>query len=139
MAELVRLLIKHHRLLDAAQQLLPYHSIISNSGHAIRLALFAQVVMNEFDWRASPKTECGGLLLYHTLTPFLGLTILDKDRIIAYQQILSTVSAGKAKLWASVEAYLISDVLESAMDELELEEAQALLETAYTRLKSLQP
>lgn len=138
-AELVMLLIKHHRLLNAAQHLLSYHPLISNSGHAPRLARFAQAVMNEFNWRATPETECGGLLLYHTLAPFLGLTILDKERVTAYQQILSAVSTGKAKIWASVEAYLIGYILEPTIDELGLEEAQALLETAYARLKSLQP
>src|SRR5260370_33973163 len=71
-AELIMLLLKHHRLLDATQQLLIYHPLISNSGHAHRLTRYAQAIMKRFDCRATPKTACGRLLLHYTLAPFLG-------------------------------------------------------------------
>src|SRR6266567_3407287 len=138
-AELVVLLIKHHRLLHAAQQLLPYHSLISNSGHLPQLARLMQEVMSEFDWRAVPETECGGLLLHDTLAPFLGKRIDDKERVTAYQDILKAASAQQVKLQPSIEAYVIGSIVEPATSQLCFEEVQALFEASSVRLASLQP
>ena len=137
--ELVTLLIKDHCLLDAAQQLLSYESLCFNTGHALRLARFAQEIMADFDWHTSPDTECGGLLLHYTLSSFLGKTVNDKERIAAYQNILNTLFDGRVKLWPSVAAYLTNYILEPAVNELRFEEAQALLEASHTRLESLWP
>ncbi len=135
--ELVRLLIKHYRLLNAARLLLSYHPLISNSGQATRLARFNQEVMNAFDWRASPGSECGGLLLHYTLAPFLGKSIDVKEQVTAYRHILDSASAGRVKLRPSIEAYIIGSLVESAINDLCFEEAHALFEVFSTRLESL--
>src|SRR5258708_40061222 len=49
--ELAVLLLKQHRLLEAAQLLLPYSSFSFNPGHAPRLALLTEVIMQRFDWQ----------------------------------------------------------------------------------------
>ena len=139
MAELVRLLIKHHHLLDAASQLLYYRSPISNAGHSLRLAQFAQEVMSEFDWHAIPEIECGGLLLYHTLAPFLGNPINQKELVTAYQHILNAASTEKVQLSPSIEAFIIGSMINSTTSEFSFEEARALFEISLARLASIQP
>ncbi|MGH2494133.1 MAG: hypothetical protein ACRDIV_05455 [Ktedonobacteraceae bacterium] len=138
-SELVMLLIKHRRLLDAAQQLLPYRSLISNSGYALRLAQFTQEVMSKFDWHTTPETECGGLILHYTLAPFLGKNISDRDRVRAYQSVLDAVSSGKVKIRTSIEAYLIGFIMELMIEESRFKENQLLMEVYYARLASLKP
>src|SRR5260221_148626 len=138
-AELIMLLLKHHRLLDAAQQLLIYHPLISNFGHAHRLARYAQAIMQRFDWRATPKTECGGLLLHYTLAPFLGQVIDERERAAAYQRIVDAAASGEIRLKVSVEGYLLGFVMECAINTSQLKEIQPLVEACYARLSSLQP
>ena len=138
-AELILLLLKHHRLLDAAQQLLIYHPLISNFGHAHRLARYAQAIMQRFDWRATPKTECGGLLLHYTLAPFLGQVIDERERAAAYQRIVDAAASGEIRLKVSVEGYLLGFVMECAINTSQLKEIQPVLEACYARLSSLQP
>ncbi len=138
-AELVTLLIKHHRLLDAAQQLLPYRSLISNSGYAPRLAQFTQEIMSKFDWHTTPETECGGLLLRQILAPFLGKPINQKELVIAYQHILNAASTEQVKLPSSVEAFIIGSMTRSVTSEYSFEEARAFFEISLARLALIRP
>jgi transcriptional regulator with XRE-family HTH domain/tetratricopeptide (TPR) repeat protein len=137
--ELITLLLKHHRLLEAAQQLLIYHPLIANFGHGRRLARVAGEVMNGFDWRATPHTACGGLLLHYTLAPFLGKAIDERARAAAYQGIVEAASSGAIRLKVSVEGYLLGFVMECAINTSPLKESQLALEAWYVRLSSLQP
>lgn len=81
--ELVSLLIKHQRLLNAAQLLLSYEPLIANSGHMPRLAHVLNETIKELDWRALPDVEYGYLILHYTLTPFLGEPINKTEQATA--------------------------------------------------------
>jgi len=136
--ELVILLLKQRRLLEAAKIHLPYSSLSFNVGHATRLARFATDVTRDFDWRATPENECGGLLLHYSLAPFLNETIDEGQRAADYQHILDMVVAGKITLWPSMERYLVSAIMRRAEQEWRFAEAQTLLDAYSARMESLQ-
>ena len=137
--ELVALLLTHHRLLEAAQQLLPYRSLSFNLGHAPRLARLAADVMRQFDWHMTAEQECGGLLLHYLFAPFLGETIDDEQRAAEYHRILDMMLSGKVMLQPSTQGHIASHLMLSAMNRLHFEEAQAVLDACCARLESLQP
>src|SRR2546425_1153452 len=56
-AELATLLLKHHRLLEAAQLLIRYGWLSFNLGYASRLARLATDEMHRFDWRSTAENE----------------------------------------------------------------------------------
>ena len=58
--ELALLLLKHRRLLDAAELLIELGWLGSGYGNGARLAKIAIEVMSDFDWRAEPETEVEG-------------------------------------------------------------------------------
>lgn len=136
--ELVLLLLKQRRLLEAAKIHLPYSSLSFNLGHAPRLARFAADVMDKFDWHATCENECGGLLLHYSLAPFLDEPIDERQRAEDYQHILDLVAAGQVTLWLSMEKYLVSAIMRQAEQEWRFTEAQALLEAHTARMEALQ-
>jgi len=137
--EQVVLLLKHHRLLEAAQLLLPYSSFSFNPGHAPRLARLTEEIMQCFDWQITEENACGGLLLHYLFSPFLSKIIDAEKQVADYQRILDAVLAEKVILQPSTEAYIRAYIMSSAMDALRFEEAQAVLEASCARLESLQP
>src|SRR5258707_10630876 len=137
--ELAVLLLKQHRLLEAAQLLLPYSSFSFNPGHAPRLARLTEEIMQCFDWQITEENACGGLLLHYLFSPFLSKIIDAEKQVADYQHILDAVLAEKVILQPSTEAYIRAYIMSSAMDALRFEEAQAVLEASCARLESLQP
>jgi tetratricopeptide (TPR) repeat protein len=136
--EYATLLLKHHRLLDAAQLLIRYGWLSFNLGHAPRLARLALAVLQEFDWQSTTDNECGGLLLQHYLAPFLGKTADAGKKVADYRQIYDAVLSGRVTLQPPTEVALTNHLMTQAINELRFEEAQALLEVCYNRLQSLQ-
>src|SRR5712692_2400237 len=126
--ELAVLLLKQHRLLEAAQLLLPYSSFSFNPGHAPRLARLTEEIMQCFDWQITEENACGGLLLHYLFSPFLSKSIDAEKQVADYQRILDVVLAEKVILQPSTEAYIRAYIMSSAMDALRFEEAQAVLE-----------
>jgi tetratricopeptide (TPR) repeat protein/transcriptional regulator with XRE-family HTH domain len=136
--ELATLLLKHHRLLEAAELLIRYGWLSFNLGHAPRLARLAEDVVQHADGHDSEERECGGLLLHYFLAPFLGKTIDAQQRTIDYSRILDAVLAGRVKLQPPTEVSITHRLMVSAMNELHFQKAQALLDACDARLGSLQ-
>jgi Tetratricopeptide repeat/Domain of unknown function (DUF1704) len=137
-AELTTLLLKHHRLLAAAQLLLRYGWLAFNQGHASRLARLATSVMESFDWHTTEENECGGLLLHDFLSPFLDEPIDARKKAADYRHIREMALEGKVKLQSPIEVAITYHLMVYAMNELHSEEAQALLEECCIRLQSPQ-
>jgi tetratricopeptide (TPR) repeat protein len=133
-AELVTLYLNHHRLLDAAELLIQYGWMSFNQGYGPRLARLAQKIMQQFDWKHTVENECGGLLLYHILTPFLGKAIETEKRAADFQYILALASQSKITIQPTTEMDLIRLLMMYHMSYQRFEEAQHVLEAGTTRL-----
>lgn len=136
-AELATLYLKHHRLLDAAELILYHGWLSSRQGQALRLAKFTQTVLSEFDWRAGCETECGGLLLYYYLLPYIGLKVNDQERAEDHQKLLSYILAGKLTVKPLMEIHLIHIIMLYHMNANRFDQAQHLLNECFDRMKSL--
>jgi tetratricopeptide (TPR) repeat protein len=136
--ELSTLLLKHHRLLDVVQLLLRYGWLAFNQGRALSLARLAISVMESFDWHATEENECGGLLLYDFLSPFLDKPVDARKKAADYQQVRERALAGKVSLQPPIEVAITYYLMACAMNELRFEEAQALLVECCNRLQSTQ-
>src|SRR5260370_27216010 len=86
--ELAVLLLKHHRLLEAAQLLIRYGWLSFNLGDASRLAQLAEDVMQQFDWHGTADNQGRGVLLHYFFSPFLGRPIDAKHRVVDFQSII---------------------------------------------------
>ncbi len=137
MTELAMLLLKHHRLLDAAQLLIRYGWLGFHLGSAPQIASFAEEMMYSFNWHITEENECGGLLLQYFLPPFLGKTMSVKQRVIDYQRIRKALFEGKIVLQSPIEVAITYHLMIYNMNDLQFEEAQALFETCYERLAPL--
>jgi Domain of unknown function (DUF1704) len=137
--ELAMFLLKHHCLLEAAELLIRYGWLGFNQGYAPEIAHLAEKVINEFDWRAVTETECGGLLLHYILSPFLGKMTNAERQTVEYQSILDATRLKNIYLHPSVEGHITSHMMFTAMNNSKFEEANAILEASYTRLKALHP
>ncbi len=136
--ELSTLYLKRHRLLEAADLLISYGWMSFNLGYGPPLArLFMEIIQHD-NWRSSPDRECGGLLLYYILTPFLGKALDRKQRATDFQHILALVDEGKVRLQPTTMMDPIRLLMVYEMSHRCFEEAQAILETGATRLEPYQ-
>ncbi|HVB23444.1 MAG TPA: hypothetical protein VNG51_16005 [Ktedonobacteraceae bacterium] len=133
-AELVTLYLKQSHLLHASDLLISYGWLSFNQGYGFRLAHLAQEVMQKFDWKQTTENECGGLLLYHVLAPYLGKTTDIEERKMDYQRILTFVSEGKVTLQPATMMDPIRLLMIYHMSHLRFEEAQTILNSGTTLL-----
>jgi tetratricopeptide (TPR) repeat protein/transcriptional regulator with XRE-family HTH domain len=136
--ELAVLYLQHHRLLDAAELLIYYGWMSYNRGYGPRLARLSQKVMQQFNWRLSADGECGGLLLYSVLTPFLGKTVDAEKQAADFQRILALAAEGSVTLQPATEMHPIHLLMVSHMNHRRFEEAQAVLAAGAARLEPYQ-
>jgi len=132
--ELATLLLKHQRLLEAAELLIRYGWLSFNLGHAVRLAQLADEVMQCFDWQASEDSMCGGTLLRSYLFPFLGKAINAEEQCAGFQRLLALVAAGTLALQPATDVYITRHLMVYHMNGLRFQEAQDLLDACYRRL-----
>lgn len=137
-AELARLLLMHRRLLDVAQLLLYYGWLSFKLGAAPRIAHLAEQIMQQHDWQSSLESWCGGKLLYYYLIPYLGKQVEISQRTKDYFIIQDAVYTEKLALKPQVEIFLAHYLIMDAMDKLQFEEAQKLLEACERRLEPVQ-
>ncbi len=134
-AELVVLLLTHHRLLDAAQLLVRFGWRSFHLGYGPRLAHLAQTVLHKVDWHQTVEQECAGLVLVQILFQFLGQP-LDPKQYADYQHIQSAILDKKVALPVATGIYVTHLLMLDAANHARFEEAQALLNAYRT---SLQP
>jgi tetratricopeptide (TPR) repeat protein/transcriptional regulator with XRE-family HTH domain len=129
--ELVCLLLHHHRLLAAAELVL-YHGWLScHAGQILRLTRLVQDVLHEFDWRASPETECGGLLLHYYLASYLGVSIDERERAEAFERIRAYVAARQVVVESLMEVHLVDHIMRYHLTGDRFEVAELLLEDCF--------
>ena len=126
--ELAALLIKHHRLLDAAQLLIRYGWLAFSLGHTTRLAQLAIDILDQWNWRTTEEDRCGGLLLHNFLSPFLGRALAATQRVADYHHIRDAALSGKIVLQPPILVSVTHNLMQQAMNERCFEEAQALLD-----------
>jgi tetratricopeptide (TPR) repeat protein len=137
MTELAVLLLKHHRLLEAAEHVIRYGWMSFNLGHGSRLARLAKSVMQRFDWQGTPENECAGLLLQQVLFMFLGENV-DAKWQEQYQRLRDAFLANEISLPSAAEQHLLHLLAMYTMNELRFEDAQILLDAYCTRLEARQ-
>ncbi len=135
--EMAVLLLKHDRLLEAAEHIIRYGCISFNLGHGPRLARLAKDVMRRFDWHSTTENECAGILLHYFLSPFVGEVIDYAKRYVEYQYILHAVIAEKIMLHYATQVHIIHHMMFCVMLQSRFEEAQTLFERCYSRLEPL--
>ena len=133
-SELALLLLKHARLLDAAELLVEFGWLSSGYGHGYRLAKRAFEVMNDFDWQAEPEKECGGILLQYYLGRFRGEKAPLGERAAAYQRLLDLTTAQQVPLKSATVAHLVQHIANHSIIESRFAQAQALLGSYLARI-----
>jgi tetratricopeptide (TPR) repeat protein len=126
--ELTMLLLKHRRLLDAAELLVEFGWLSSGYGQGSRLAKRAFDVMSTFDWQAKPESACGGILLRYYLGRFRGEKSPLRERAEAYQRILTLVDAQEVSLASATIAHLVQHIANHHIIGSQFAQAQALLD-----------
>ncbi len=134
--ELALLLLKHRRLLDAAELLIELGWLSSGYGNGARLASRAFEVMSDFDWHAEPETECGGILLRYYLGRFRGEKTPLRERAEEYQQVLDRVAAQQVPLKLATVAHLVQHIANHLITKGEFSQAHELLDSYLTRIDS---
>jgi tetratricopeptide (TPR) repeat protein/transcriptional regulator with XRE-family HTH domain len=140
--ELACFLLRHHRLLAAAELVL-YHGWLSfHAGQILRLARRVQQVIAERPW-TSPETdieaESGALLLHYYLASYLGESIDAAQRGADYQRMYGWVTTGQLQVEPLMEVHLVDHLMLCLTREDRYEEAQRLLEGCFARLEPLLP
>jgi tetratricopeptide (TPR) repeat protein len=135
MTELAVLLLKQHRLLEAAEHVIRYGWISFNLGQGPRLARLAKDVMGRFEWHATAENDCAGILLHYFLTPFLGAPSDSQQRFVDHQSIREAVVAGKVVLPLILESHLTNEIMVALINQSRFDEAQTVLEAWCASLK----
>jgi hypothetical protein len=141
-AELAILLLKHRRLLDAAQLLIHLGWLSFTFGYGLRIARAVVESMKTFDWRSAPDSEAGGLLLDYYVGRFLGKNLDEPAREAAYNRIYDLLSKGQITLQLTTIAHLIHHLVRYHVAHRRFEDAQALLDRAqeqYVEANALDP
>jgi tetratricopeptide (TPR) repeat protein len=132
--ELAVLLLRHRRLLEAAQLLIEYGWMSFTLGHGALLAQLAGEVMEHFDWKDDPLSECGGLLLHHTLGKYLGEKTESHAQAEAYQRVRQLAATHDISLELATEVHLLHHLMLDLTNERRFSEAQDLFEECYERM-----
>lgn len=134
--ELAVLLLKHRRLLDAAQLLIRYGWLSSTFGNGSRLSRLAQQELERPDWRTgSTAGEIGGQLLHYYIAPIAGQPVDSVVRAQNAQHMLSTAQDADIYLTARTQVRITHFVVLHLMNSRRFEEAQALLAESIARLE----
>ncbi|MHB8595805.1 MAG: hypothetical protein ACYDER_03230 [Ktedonobacteraceae bacterium] len=133
--ELVSHYLKRRLLLNAAELIIVYGWMSFNQGYGPRLARLAEGIMQQFDWKLTAKTECGGLLLHHLLTPFLGKVIDTHQRASDYQRVLMLADESEVMLQATTMMDPIRLLMVYHMAHRQFEEALSILADGIGRLE----
>jgi tetratricopeptide (TPR) repeat protein/thymidine kinase len=131
--ELALLLLKHRRLLEAAELLIESGWLTSGYGNGTRLARRAFEVMSDFDWHAEPETECGGILLRYYLGRFRGEKVPLRERAEEYQQILARAAAQRVPLKFATVAHLVQHIANHLITKVQFSQAHELLDSYLAR------
>jgi tetratricopeptide (TPR) repeat protein len=142
LTELACLLLRHRRLLAAAELVL-YHGWLSfHAGQIRRLARRVQQVRADRPM-SSPESdieaESGALLVHYYLAPYLGEVIVAEQRRADYERMYAWVTTGQLKVEPLMEVHLVDHLMLSQVYEDRYEEAQRLLEGCFARLEPLLP
>ena len=136
--ELTKLLLDHHRLLDAAQYAIRYGWLAFNLGYARQLAAHAAETIDPGEWPTTEDNVCGQLLLHYFLSPFLGVPLNDRQRLIDCRRLLDASFAGVVQFWPLTEVYLtrlfVAFIWVPELSEDRFEEAQALFQKCKARM-----
>ena len=135
--ELATLLLKHHRLLEAAEHLIYYGWLSFNEGHGPQLAHLTEQMMQQCNWQETLETECAGLLLQQLLFRFLGRNV-DDIWYANYERLRDAVLIGKVELPLGSDYYLTHLLIMYAINRSRFEEAQTLLDAYSSRLTTHQ-
>src|SRR5260221_1509273 len=132
--ELALMLLKHRRLLDAAELLLEVGWLSSGYGQGSRLAKMAFDVMSSFDWRAAPETAWGGILLRYYLGRFHREKASLPERAEAYQRLLDLATAHQVPLKSATVAHLIQHIANSYIVGQHFDWARELIDGFLARI-----
>lgn len=132
--ELLTLLIKHHRLVEAVVLLMLDGWLSFNLGNGPLLAQYAQKRMQQFDWQSSTENRCAGMILQHRLCPYLGQPINEEQRARDYRTIYDAILTGTVVLPPNIELFVTHRLMSLAIQASRFEEAIALLKVRCERL-----
>jgi len=135
--ELAVLLLKHRRLLDAAQLLIRYGWLSSAFGHGSRLSRLAQRELERPDRRTgSTASEVGSKLLHYYIAPIAGQPVDSAVRAQDAQRLLAVARDARISLTARTQVRLTHFVVLHLMNSRRFEEAQALLAESGDHLEA---
>lgn len=132
--ELALLLLKHRRLLDAAELLIVMGWLSSSHGDGYRLATFAFEVMNDGALHTDLATECGGILLRFYLERIRGEKTSRRERAEEFQRLLDFVTEQKVSFKLATTAHLLQHIIFQDIGESRFVQVHELLDTYLAQI-----
>jgi tetratricopeptide (TPR) repeat protein len=135
--ELAALLLKHRRLLDAAQLLIRYGWLCSAFGHSSRLSRLAQRELERPDGgTGSAASDIGSKLLHYHIAPIAGQPVDSAARARDAQRLLATGHDEGIGLTSRTQVRLTHFVVLHLMNTRRFDEARDLIEESSRRLEA---
>lgn len=132
--------LKHHRLLDAAQFIIRHAWLSFRLGHARRLAHVAMQCIEEVRRQTNGQLEvqqqCGSMLLFNFLAPFLGQKLEAELRLREYHMVRQAMMDEAIALEPPIEVAVTHHLMHASIQQLRFEEALDLLESCCGRLQA---
>lgn len=138
-AELAIVLLRHQRLLEAAQLLTCYGWMSFNAGYVFRLVRQLAVMKQDVDWQATIENRCGYLLLNDVFSPYLGTAIDVEQRRADYRYIYDALTTRQVVVWPGVDIAITHVLMLYELNRLHFAEAQELLQACMQRLTPVLP
>jgi transcriptional regulator with XRE-family HTH domain len=132
--ELLRLLLLHHRLLEAAQYAIRYGWFAFNAGHATDLAQLANAILHGSDWHRTAEQECGGLILRYFLLPYLGRGFDWAQQTTDYTQILAYITTQSIQVDTTIDMHVTRYIMVDLMNRGLFHDAETCLDRCQLRL-----
>lgn len=133
--ELAMLLLKHHRLLEAAELLIRYGWLSINQGSVPQIIQLVTNILKQPGWHSTKDNECGGLLLRVFLRRYLKLE--NSGIEIVFQHIFQIARNKSVALSPGTRLYLLGNELRLLIMKDQYEDAWKLINDKYPQYKNL--
>jgi hypothetical protein len=132
--ELLVLLFKHHALLQAAELVVRFGWLSTLFGQIPRLLRLYEQALRDFNWRATPESEAGAILLRYQLLQRSGQKVDDQEQYRDYCKVHTFLVEQLIRLHPSTQVHLAHHLMLIPMRASHFAEALAILEETFTRI-----
>lgn len=135
--ELFLLLLKHRRLLEAAELIIRAGWLAFHLGLAAQLGRAALGVCEQRAEQENETNQYGRVLLYYFMAPFAGITLDAGQREREYRALQQAVVEGRVVLQPLTEVYITRLLVVDAASDQRFDEAESILTACAIRMQPL--